>query len=67
MNGNNDIHTYMVGGKSNFKIIIDKPKVKYLKYNGKNIIHTINTIDNDSFIILIYGHHQISIFLSIFY
>jgi hypothetical protein len=45
---NNNSNTNMIGGdKNNFKIITDKPKLKYLKYNGKNIIHTINTIDNE--------------------
>lgn len=32
---------------NNYKIKIDKPKVKYAKYNGDNIIHTLNTIDKD--------------------
>ena len=45
---NNNSNTNMIGGdKNNFKIITDKPKLKYLKYNGKNNIHTINTIDNE--------------------
>ena len=37
----------MTGG-SKFKIIVDEPKLKYVKYNGKNNIHIINTIDNDN-------------------
>lgn len=37
----------MVGG-GKFKIVIDKPKIKYVKYNGKNTIHAINTIDNEN-------------------
>ena len=46
---NYNSNTNMIGGnKNNFKIITDKPKLKYLKYNGKNIIHTINTIDNEN-------------------
>lgn len=30
-----------------FKVIVDDPKIKYVKYNGKKTIHTINTIDDD--------------------
>ena len=43
---NNNINN-MIGGGDKFKIIIDEPTVKYVKYNGKNTIHTTNTIDNE--------------------
>ena len=35
------------GGGNKFKIIIDEPTVKYVKYNGKNTIHTTNTVDDE--------------------
>jgi hypothetical protein len=37
----------MIGGSNKFKIIIDEPTIKYVKYNGKNTIHTINTMDDE--------------------
>ena len=35
------------GGKNKFKFMVDKPKLKYVKYDEKNIIHMINTVDNE--------------------
>jgi len=46
----NKINNRMIGGGNDgnkFKIVIDEPKLKYLKYHGKNIIHLINTVDNE--------------------
>jgi CubicO group peptidase (beta-lactamase class C family) len=44
---NNNNNNMIGGGKNKFKIITDKPKLKYVKYYGKNTIHTTNTIDNE--------------------
>ena len=44
LKNNNLIQT---GGGNKFKIIIDEPTLKYVKYNGKNTIHTTNTMDDE--------------------
>ena len=40
---NNDV---LVGG-SKFKVIQDKPKLKYIRYNGGKTIHVLNTVDEE--------------------
>lgn len=40
-------NTNTIIGGSKFKIITDKPTLKYVKYTGNKKIHIINTIDNE--------------------